>query len=239
VFLTHVHSDHLVDLPDLAMTRWVQRTMHPSGPLTVVAPEGETARFVRTMLDPYADDIAVRMAHVQGSPPEVDLRPFPVPATPAPVWTSADGAVTVEAVGVHHEPVEGAVAYRVTTPGGVIVVSGDTRVCPEVGDLARRADLLVHEACRASALRDAVAGTPFEHIFEYHADTVALGELAAAAEVGHLVLTHLIPPPTTADAEAGFAADVRQGGYAGPLTVGRDRLTFQVRAAGVSVLSPA
>ena len=84
-----------------------------------------------------------------------------------------------------------------------------------------------------------MAGTPFEHIFEYHADTVALGGLAAAAEVGHLVLTHLIPPPTTADAEAGFAADVRQGGYGGPLTVGRDRLTFEVRAAGVSVVSPA
>ena len=42
-----------------------------------------------------------------------------------------------------------AVAYRVTTPDGVVVVSGDTRVCDKVADLARGADVLVHEACRA------------------------------------------------------------------------------------------
>ena len=35
-------------------------------------------------------------------------------------------------------------------------------------------DVLVHEACRRTALQDAIAGTAYEHIFEYHADTVAL-----------------------------------------------------------------
>lgn len=38
----------------------------------------------------------------------------------------------VEAVRVHHEPVHEAVAHRITTPAGVMVVSGDTRVCDEV-----------------------------------------------------------------------------------------------------------
>jgi ribonuclease Z len=180
------------------------------------------------MLAPYADDIALRMAHVQPSPPEVDVRAFPLPAAPAEVWASADGSVRVDAVVVHHEPVAEAVAYRVTTPAGVVVVSGDTRACAEVGDLARGADVLVHEACRASALREVVAGTAFEHIFEYHADTVALGALAAEAGVGNLVLTHLIPPPTTPEQEAGFAEDVRAGGYGGPLTVGRDLMTFTI-----------
>jgi ribonuclease Z len=88
----------------------------------------------------------------------------------------------------------------------------------------------VHEACRATALRDVVRGSPFEHIFEYHADTVALGALAAAAGVGHLVLTHLIPPPATAGAEDAFAADVRAGGYDGPLTVGTDLTTVELSA---------
>ena len=54
----------------------------------------------------------------------------------------------VLAVGVHHEPVPEAVAYRVETPDGVVVVSGDTRVCAEVEQLATGADVLVHEACR-------------------------------------------------------------------------------------------
>lgn len=225
VFLTHVHSDHVVGLADLAMTRWVQSTLHRSGALVVVAPEGEATRFARSMLDPYVDDIAVRMAHVQPEPPRVEVRPFALSATPVEVWRSDDATVRVEAVAVHHEPVAEAVAYRVTTPEGVVVISGDTRVCDEVADLASGADVLVHEACRRSALRERIAGTPFEHIFDYHADTVALGGLAVRAGVRHLVLTHLIPPPTSDDEAAAFAADVRSGGYEGRLTVGFDLFT--------------
>lgn len=225
VFLTHVHSDHLVGLADLAMTRWVEQTVHPTGPLHVVAPEGQTADFVRHMLDPYVDDIAVRMAHVQPDPPDVEVSAFPPPSGPTEVWRSADGAVRVEAAPVHHEPVEHAMAYRISTPDGVVVVSGDTRVCDEVEQLAAGADVLVHEVCRHTALRDRIAGTPIERIFEYHADSVALGGLAARADVGQLVLTHLIPAPDTDDQEAAFERDVRDGGYRGRLTVGRDLTT--------------
>lgn len=228
VFLTHVHSDHVVGLADLAMTRWVQSRLHDAGPLTVVAAAGEAERFTRSMLDPYEDDIALRMAHVQPDPPRVDVRPFALAPAPVEVWRSPDGDVRVDAVAVHHEPVEEAVAYRITTPESIVVISGDTRVCDEVADLAAGADVLVHEACRVSAMRDAIAGTPFERIFDYHADTVALGAMAARAHVANLVLTHLIPPPTTDEQAASFAADVRAGGYAGPLTVGYDLFTVEI-----------
>jgi len=222
VFLTHVHSDHVVGLPDLAMTRWVQQQLVRSGPLAVVAPEGVAARFVRRMLEPYDDDLELRVEHVGAAPIEVALRPFDVPATPEVVWTSDDGRVRVLAVAVHHEPVPEAVAYRVETPDGVVVISGDTRVCAEVEHLARGADVLVHEACRTSALAPVIAGTVFETIFSYHADTVELGAMAARAGVPHVVLTHLIPPPEApADADA-FAQDLRDGGYSGRITVGRD-----------------
>jgi ribonuclease Z len=228
LFVTHVHSDHLVDLADVVMTRWVQGTLHPAGPLPIVAPEGESTRFARRMLDPFVDDIAVRVEHVQDRVPELDIRPFPLPTSPTEVWRSADGSVVVDAVGVHHEPVREAVAYRITTPAGVVVISGDTRVCDEVLDLAAGADVLVHEACRISAMAPLIAGTPFEAIFDYHADTVPLGRLAEAAGVGHLVLTHLIPPPTDAASEQAFADDVRDGGYTGVLTVGYDLFTLEV-----------
>jgi ribonuclease Z len=104
----------------------------------------------------------------------------------------------------------------------VVVVSGDTRVCHEVEDLSRGADVLVHEACRTTALAGLIAGTTFETIFSYHADTVELGAMAARSGVPHVVLTHLIPPlegPAEADA---FAADLRDGGYEGRITVGED-----------------
>lgn len=228
LFLTHVHSDHVVGLPDVAMTRWIQQQLTPSGPLVVVAAEGVAARFVRRMLEPYDDDLSLRVEHVGAKPIEVDLRTFVVPATPQLVWTSDDGDVRVLAVAVHHEPVPEAVAYRVETSDGVVVISGDTRVCPEVEDLCRGADVLVHEACRQAAMAPLIAGTVFETIFSYHADTVALGAMAARAGVPHVVLTHLIPPPDTPDDAEAFVADLRQGGYDGRITVGEDLFRVEV-----------
>lgn len=228
VLLTHVHSDHVVGLPDVAMTRWIQQQLVRSGPLRVVAPEGSTARFVRRMLDAYDDDLALREHHVGASPVEVDLHPFDVPVTPTVVWTSADASVRVLAVAVHHEPVPEAVAYRIETPDAVVVVSGDTRVCDEVETLARGADVVVHEACRVQALAPAIAGTVFETIFSYHADTIELGAMAARAGVPHLVLTHLIPPPDGPGDRDAFEQDVRDGGYRGELTVGEDLTTIVV-----------
>jgi ribonuclease Z len=222
LFLTHVHSDHVVGLADLVMTGWTERQVAAAGPLPLLAPEGAPTRFAQRMLEPYDDDLALRLEHIGGAPVQVAISSFVVSDEPVLVWTSADGSVRVRAVGVHHEPVREAVAYRVETPDGVVVVSGDTRVCAEVEDLAAGADVLVHEACRTSAMAALIAGTVFEKIFEYHADTVALGALAERAGARHLVLTHLIPPlDRPGDAEA-FAADVREGGYTGLLTVGTD-----------------
>ena len=235
LFLTHIHSDHLVDLADVAMTRWIQQNMHPVGPLTIVCPEGLAAGFVERMFDAWVDDIAVRMAHVQPAPPTVNLITFPVPDHATQVWSSPDGTVHVDAVAVHHEPVREAVAYRVRTPDATIVVSGDTRVCAEVEDLATGADVLVHEACRATRLAEAVKGTPFERIFAYHADTIALGAMAERAGVRHLLLTHLIPSPNDERQERSFADDVRSGGWNGEVTVGRDLDTLVVEGDTITL----
>ena len=47
VFITHAHSDHVVGLADLAMTRWIQGTLHPSDPLPIVAVQGQVIERVR------------------------------------------------------------------------------------------------------------------------------------------------------------------------------------------------
>ena len=165
----------------------------------------------------YADDIAVRVEHVQDR--AARARHPTVRAAErrrSRSGASDDGSVTVEAVGVHHEPVREAVAYRITTPAGVVVISGDTRVCDEVRDLAAGADVLVHEACRASAHG---AARSRERRSSRSSTTTPTrsrsGGMAEAAGVGHLVLTHLIPPPTDPAAEQAFADDVREGGYTG------------------------
>ena len=226
VLLTHVHSDHAVGLPDLAMTRWIQQYLADTGPLVVVAAEGVATRFARRMLEPYEDDLALRAEHTGAPPIEVTVLPFQLPTMPDVVWTSEDDQVVVYAVAVHHEPVPEPVAYRIETPAATVVVSGDTRVCSEVEQLSVGADLLVHEACRTSAMASAIAGTVFESIFSYHADTVELGAMAARAGVPHVVLTHLIPPVEGGEDAVGFVQDLRDGGYRGEITVGEDLTTI-------------
>jgi len=228
LFVTHFHSDHVVDLPDVVLTRWVQQHVRNTGPLHVVAPEGSASRFVHRMMEPFDDDIHVRQAHTGGDDLRINIDSFAPATTPSEVWRSEDGAVFVEAVLVHHEPVEGAVAYRVTTPDGSVVISGDTRVCDEVFELARNSDVLVHEVCRTRALSANAKGTPFENIFDYHSDSVALGEFAARYGIKHVVLTHLIPSPKTEKDEQRFVDDVRSGGFTGNLTVGSDLLTVSI-----------
>ena len=231
-FITHVHSDHLIDLPDVAMTRWVQNLVNPCGPLTVVSPEGTSAKFARNMFDVFADDIETRQHHemssgtIEAAGPEINLVTFAATQEPIRVWASDDQTVVVDSVAVHHEPVTDAVAYRITTPSAVVVISGDTTVCEEVEHLSNGADLLVHEACRSTALGNLVAGTVLEAIFSYHADTVGIGSMAERAGVKHVLLTHLIPPPSSEVESLAFEADVRAGGFNGLVTVGNDLTTM-------------
>ena len=227
-FVTHHHSDHVVDLADVAMTRWILQQMRPTGPLVIVVPDGPAARFARRMLDPFDEDIAVRREHTGQGEPKIDLRTFTPPDSPEVVWTSEDGTVRVSAIAVRHEPVEAAVAYRVDTPDGAVVISGDTRVCDETFLLARGADVVVHEACRARSITERFKGSVLETIVSYHADTVELGEMAERHAVAHMVLTHLIPAPANESHEEGFAADLRKGGYTGRVTVGRDLMVIPV-----------
>lgn len=220
LFLTHHHSDHLMAVPDLLITRWV---MGATEPLDVVAPAGPLTRFGRHVLDLWDDDEQVRRLHTgRAAIPRPTWLEFEPSGSIQQVWAGRN--LTVEAVRVEHEPVDPAVAYRVTaTDGTVVVISGDTRVCGRVADLAQGADLLVHEA-----VRPALIGSGRTYIAEYHADCVALGSMAAKAGVNRLVLTHLEPAPTTAEEEQGFADDVRAGGFHGELHIGHDLWTMEV-----------
>ena len=224
VLLTHHHSDHVMDLADVLITRWVRGA---TWPLPIVAPAGPASRFVEHVLDAFADDIDVRTRHGRrGGPPQFTCHTFEASPTPVPVWS--DGVVEVDAVTVRHEPVVPAVAYRIRAGGREIVVSGDTRVCDEIECLAAEAAVLVHEVVRVEPVHQ----TGMHHVAEYHAEARALGAMAKRIGVGALVLTHLEPSPTTSSEAGHFADDVRAGGYEGELLVGTDLASVRVHAGG-------
>ncbi len=224
LFVTHHHSDHLSGVVDLVFTRWLEgHGRHV--PLTIVAPNGASTRYLECMLEPWHDDIEVRMQHA-GRPdrPDPHIAGFDAPMEtmePKEVWSRDE--VRVLACSVHLEPVTPAVAYRVETSDGAVVISGDTVVCDEVERLARGANVLVHEAFRSALLAPAHERFPqLAAISKYHADAAEVGQMAARVGVPTLVLTHLIPAPSSEKEVQGFVDDVRSGGYEGTLIVAED-----------------
>ena len=212
VLLTHHHSDHVSDLATVAITRWVDGS---TGPLTVVAPSGPSARYAATCLDPFEQQAFHGQApSVAGPPPAIVVRAFP--PTPRPGAVHEAHGFRVLAAEVDHHPMEAAVGYRIETAAGTVTVSGDTAVCSGIEALAEGADVLIHEAVRSDRVSPAVLA--------WNAGAGPVGALAARCGVGSLVLTHLLPPPRSADDEAAFVAEARAGGFTGPITVARDLL---------------
>jgi len=229
VFLTHHHSDHMVGLPDLVLTRWVMDRTDSLPPLPIVAPVGPAADFAGRMLDAWGDDIEVRLAHNgRTGRPGPEVIAFASRPAVMEVWraSTSHGEVVVSAIEVHHEPVTPAVGYRVDTPAGSVAISGDTMVCDEVAVLAEGVDVLVYEAMRFEPIE--ALPEPRRFILDYHADTRVIGIQAAALRVPTLVLTHLIPVPENDSERSQFVADIRSAGYQGEVIVADDLQAIRI-----------
>lgn len=216
VLLTHHHSDHISDLATLATTRW---TAGATDPLLVVAPNGPSATFARQCLDGFVDQSFHSQAEPASGPrPVVRVVAFDATATATAVPV-VDGWAIAAAL-VDHHPIEAAVGYRIERAGVVVTVSGDTAVCDGMRSLACGADVLVHETLLSARSSTAALA------WNAGADTV--GALARESGAARLVLTHLLPAPTTAAEDAAYVAEARSGGFEGPIDVARDLLRIHV-----------
>ena len=234
VFITHAHSDHIDGLGELGVLRWANGNR--AAPLPVHGPpvvEDVVAGFNRA----YAPDVRYRVAHhgeavVPASGAGLSAVSFPLPADGelATLIETAEG-VRVSAFRVAHPPVDEAVGYRFDYGGRAVVVSGDTAKSANLIQHAQGVDLLLHEAL-ASRMTDRIAFAAesvdghgaakiMRDVPSYHSTPVEAAEAAAEAQVGHLVLYHIIPPLPLAMMERVFMAGVSEA-YRGPVTLGTD-----------------
>jgi ribonuclease BN (tRNA processing enzyme) len=164
VCLSHLHSDHCLDMCSLH----VARTFHPGGPLPKIPVYGPAGA-------------AERLALAAG---QSSMRPLTesfdfVTLTPG---TLQIGPLTVTVDHMNH-PVE-TFGFRLRHAGRVIAYSADTGPSDRLVALASGADVLVCEASFADG-----PGLPAD----LHLTASQAGQHAARAGAGRLVLTHLLP----------------------------------------------
>jgi ribonuclease BN (tRNA processing enzyme) len=142
VFLTHLHSDHTLGLPDLMFSPWV---LERKTPLDVYGPKG-TADMTAHIEAAWQDDIAVRL---YGLAPQHTRNYRAVVHEIGPGLIFQDSKVTVTAIAVTHGSWPDAFAFQFQTPDRRIVISGDTVPSDAVAAACDGCDLLIHEVYSA------------------------------------------------------------------------------------------
>lgn len=219
LFLTHLHSDHVVSIPDLYLTPWASGTARQNR-FEVWGPAG-----TRDMMDhiqkAFAFDIHIRRdvdEKYGGEGISVTSRDV----SEGKVFDQ-DGVV-VTAFTVDHGPVKPALGYRIDYGGHSVLLSGDTRFSENLIKHAQGVDLLIHETIDADALR-AVPGNrtrqQVENIIAHHTTLQEAGQVFSRVKPKLAVYSHYL----------GKAEDVIAGTrktYNGPLEVGEDLMSFEI-----------
>jgi ribonuclease BN (tRNA processing enzyme) len=226
VVVTHLHSDHVLELGPLLHTAW---TAGLAREVEVIGPPGIAAVW-EGFLASLSFDVALRIED-EGRP---DLRalvrirehgegPVPLPG------------LSAEALRVDHPPVTDCFAWAFEAGGWRVVFSSDTAPFPPLAAFAQGADVLVHEAMLGAGVDRIVARSSGgerlrAHIMRAHTEAADAARIAAEAGVGHLVLHHLIPADDPEVTEEDWLAAVRPH-FGGAVTVGRDGLVLARSAA--------
>lgn len=226
VFLTHLHSDHVVGIPDLYLTGWLMGRRQV--PFSVCGPAGTTA-MMNHLREAFAFDIDFRI-NDDKAPPEgaqVDARDI----TEGVVY-EANG-VRVTAFDVDHRPIKPALGYRIDYGGHSVVLSGDTRFNENLIARARGADLLIHEV---SAIEGQTQAT--SSVLAHHTTPEQAGKVFSRVRPTLAVYSHIVGGLTDEQ-----LVQMTRTTYQGPLVVGSDLMAFDVgdsiavyNIAGVSAL---
>jgi ribonuclease Z len=187
VLLTHLHSDHIADLGDLIITRWVTTFDPDPAPLPIIGPPG-TAEVVDATLKAFGHDIGYRIAHhpdITG-PPRVEVQEV----TEGAVW--AHNGVQIRVAPTDHRPVTPTIGFRIEHADASVVLAGDTVPCDSLDDLASGAGALVHTVIRKELIMQ-MPQQRIRDICDYHSSVEEAAATAERAGVGILVLTHYVP----------------------------------------------
>jgi ribonuclease BN (tRNA processing enzyme) len=235
VFITHHHLDHDGGLNDFIEYSSFGRR---NKPLSIVGPLG-TEQMTHGSLEVV--EPSRRIFGSEGLPKADPNSLYQSHDISGPGVVYQDAKIKVTAAENSHyslikpdSPSAGydkSYAYRVETPSGSIVFSGDTGPSNAVAMLAQDADILVIEVMDVAATIKFVSSTISldpasrqmmeDHMKVEHLTPEEVGKLAVCAEVKMVVLTHFGPGADSETSTEPYVKGIRKY-YHGPVLAGRD-----------------
>lgn len=225
LFVTHLHSDHVVGIPDLWLTGWLEASYaQRSGSFRVYGPAG-SQNLMDGLVKAYDWDIKARIADQKLDP--ANLRPEVTEFKQGVIYDR--GGVKVTAFDVDHgDLLQPAFGFRVDYGGRSVTVSGDTRFSENLIRHATGTDLLIHQV---AAVREELLANPvFKVILDHHTKPDEAGTLFSRVKPKLAVYYHFVllgTPKVPAVTEQDVIEMTRKT-YAGPLVIGEDLMAFRL-----------
>jgi ribonuclease BN (tRNA processing enzyme) len=227
VLLTHLHIDHVGELPGL----FKARAVFASGPIVfnVWGPEGSrgqrqhpyfpsTSQLMQLLFWPEG-----AFAYLRDFSSPMTIHAHDIPAllsgtVPHEIFKRGDLSIT--AIAGHHGDAP-SVIYRIEHAGRSVTFSGDIDAAglPALRSIAKETDLLVFN----SVVLDP-PGSP-AILYSLHTPPQAIGELAKDSGVHRLLLSH-ISPAVDANREA-VLESIRRS-FAGSVTIAKDGMQVKL-----------
>lgn len=230
LFLTHLHSDHTVGIPDLWLTSWLPTPFGGrNSPLEVWGPKG-TVGMMSNLRKAYRWDIRVRGEGEHLPPAGIEVVAHDI--SEGVVYDRHGVKVTAFLVD-HGGLLQPAFGYRVDCSGHSVVISGDTRPNDNLIRHAAGTDVLVHEvaAVRPELLEKSPSAAIARRILGFHTSPEDAGRVFARVQPQLAVFTHVallttdrdFPPPTGMDVLRRTHAT-----YSGEVVLGEDLMTIDI-----------
>ena len=199
VLITHMHSDHMADLPDAHLQSWIQGR---TAPLKVYGPEGINL-VTKGFELAYSADYQYRSDHHGDDMLPMSIAGFDaIQITDNQLIPNDTPGLEILPFVVDHYPVNSAFGFKISYKGRTVVISGDTIHDGSVQKYSKDVDLLIHSAISIDIVERMRGFAPIPQmdkilfdIQDYHTTIKEAGEISRDANVKHLLIYHSIPTP--------------------------------------------
>jgi len=189
LFLTHLHSDHVIDLYQLIISSWHS---YRSKAWKIYGPKG-TKMFVKKIMSSWKEERSQRIKYEARSSVaafKIIVKEF-----------SSLGSIKIKDLNIRyfevdHKPVKYAYGFNFFNKNKKLTISGDTRPCENVMKYGQLSDVLLHEVfidgeiMKTNKMR---TSKTLHNVKAYHTPSSLVGKIAKITRCKQLVLTHLVP----------------------------------------------